>query len=266
MDDTTTPLRTGWEPDTAPDDTIARQALLAHVARAVGVARAQGRPVLEGDGFVATDLGIPGLFGNQAFLLDPARVDEALEHLDEVFAPGQGFLLGSPFPLPDLRSRRFEPVGHPPLMYLPRADRTRTLPQGLHIEEVRDAAALQTHVETLAGAFPLPEWSGLPAAAVFSPALLDDGATRFWIGSTADGPVCTSVTTIHAGVNLVEFVSTHPSARGHGFGEAITWAAATADPELPAVLLASDDGRPVYQRMGFLTVERWTLWVRPGRA
>ena len=33
----------------------------------------------------------------------------------------------------------------------------------------------------------------------------------------------------------------------------------------PAVLIASDEGRPVYSRMGYLAVERWTAWLRPPR-
>jgi len=50
--------------------------------------------------------------------------------------------------------------------------------------------------------------------------------------------------------------------RGKGYGAAVTEAAATAVPEEPAVLLASDDGRHVYERTGFLAVDRWTLWTR----
>lgn len=56
-----------------------------------------------------------------------------------------------------------------------------------------------------------------------------------------------------------------PGARGRGAGAAVTWAATLADPEVPAVLVASDDGRPTYERMGYLPLERWTAWLRPIR-
>ena len=68
---------------------------------------------------------------------------------------------------------------------------------------------------------------------------------------------------VAAGVNLVEMVATAPTARGRGYGAAVTWAASTVDPALPAVLIASDPGRPVYERLGFLPVSRWTFWHRP---
>jgi hypothetical protein len=31
------------------------------------------------------------------------------------------------------------------------------------------------------------------------------------------------------------------------------------------VLIASDDGRPLYERMGYLAIERWTAWLRLAR-
>ena len=34
-----------------------------------------------------------------------------------------------------------------------------------------------------------------------------------------------------------------------------------ADPTRPAMLIASDLGQPVYARMGYLRVTRFTLWV-----
>jgi len=44
----------------------------------------------------------------------------------------------------------------------------------------------------------------------------------------------------------------------------VTWAASSIDPSLPAVLIASDDGRPVYDRLGYLSIARWTLWLGEG--
>jgi hypothetical protein len=52
-------------------------------------------------------------------------------------------------------------------------------------------------------------------------------------------------------------------ARGRGYGEAVTWAATQVGSGLPAVLIASDPGRPVYERMGFVALSRWTFWHRP---
>jgi hypothetical protein len=58
---------------------------------------------------------------------------------------------------------------------------------------------------------------------------------------------------------------TVPEARRRGVGTALTWRAALADPARPAALLASDLGRGVYERMGFLPLLRFTLWSRERR-
>jgi hypothetical protein len=89
------------------------------------------------------------------------------------------------------------------------------------------------------------------------------GSTHFYTGFVAGRPVATAAGHVAAGVNLVEMVSTAHPARGCGYGEAVTWAATLVDPELPSVLLASDAGRPIYERMGFAAVTRWTMWHRP---
>jgi len=59
----------------------------------------------------------------------------------------------------------------------------------------------------------------------------------------------------------VEFVATVPEARGRGYGEAVTWSATMAEPDLPAMLIATDMGRPVYERMGYAALARWTFLV-----
>lgn len=62
-------------------------------------------------------------------------------------------------------------------------------------------------------------------------------------------------------VTAVELVSTRPEARGRGIGAAMTMAAARVEPDRPALLIASDDGRGVYRRLGFVPLLRYTLWL-----
>jgi hypothetical protein len=64
-------------------------------------------------------------------------------------------------------------------------------------------------------------------------------------------------------VNDVEWVSTRSQHRRWGIGQALTWAATLAAPELPAVLIASDDGQGVYESMGFVRLLRLIMWHRP---
>jgi GNAT superfamily N-acetyltransferase len=59
----------------------------------------------------------------------------------------------------------------------------------------------------------------------------------------------------------VDNIATLESARGRGYGLALTAAAAAVDPSKPATLIASDLGRPVYDRLGFVAVMRFTYWL-----
>jgi GNAT superfamily N-acetyltransferase len=84
---------------------------------------------------------------------------------------------------------------------------------------------------------------------------------RMFVG-LVDGRGVTGATSIVGhGVNHVEWVATLESARGKGYGAAITWAATLADATVPAMLIASDMGRPVYERMGYVALDRWTFLV-----
>jgi GNAT superfamily N-acetyltransferase len=65
------------------------------------------------------------------------------------------------------------------------------------------------------------------------------------------------------GQNDVEWISVHEDCRGKGYGAALTWAATLADPSLPATLIASDPGQPVYERMGYVRLTRMSMWFRP---
>ena len=78
-----------------------------------------------------------------------------------------------------------------------------------------------------------------------------------------DGATALATASAHsaAGVTLVESVAAMPAARGRRVGGAVTVAATVAFPGQGAVLLASDDGQPVYERLGYHRLERWTVWL-----
>jgi hypothetical protein len=116
---------------------------------------------------------------------------------------------------------------------------------------VLDAPGLPVWSRVLATGFPAPESPAPPAPL--------GGPTRFWLApSTASRPLSH---TAH-GLVSVEAVATLPDHRGRALGAVAAWAATLAQPELPAVLTASDGGIGVSRRMSFLPVVRWTMWFR----
>lgn len=84
---------------------------------------------------------------------------------------------------------------------------------------------------------------------------------RFFVGYVDDVPVATAGAYVGADITLVELVSTRPEFRGRGIGAAITAAATFAEPQQPAMLISSDDGRGVYGALGYLPLQRHTLWL-----
>jgi len=56
-------------------------------------------------------------------------------------------------------------------------------------------------------------------------------------------------------------ISARPEVRGRGVGRAVTAAATVVAPDRPAMLISSDDGRPVYERLGYVaygqTPDEW---------
>jgi hypothetical protein len=102
-------------------------------------------------------------------------------------------------------------------------------------------------------------------SALADPSMLG-GGVRLFVADLDGIPVATSGVHIGRGLNDVEWVSTLPACRGRGVGAAVTWAATLAEPALPAVLIASDLGQSVYERMGYIRIQRLTMWHRPPTA
>jgi Acetyltransferase (GNAT) domain len=256
-------LTDGWEAGLAPADSLIRQAVLVHCSFAVNAARRIGRPWLEDDDVAAGYTIERGQLGNWVVLKRPS-VDHAavVDRLSRLFAPSAPYLMVSAWPSPDLRPLGLGLVGHPPLMLRPPGPPLDQRWTACTLRWVVGGQGVVDAERVLVEGYPLPELQPLqPGSALDSRLLADD--TRLVVAYDGDEPVATAAAHSACGVTLVENVATLPAARGKGAGTAVTAAATTAFAGQPAVLIASDAGQPIYQRLGYLRVERWTAWLRP---
>jgi len=256
-------LTTGWERDLDPADSLVREGVDAHVswARALTTA-ARGR-------FVETDAFCAGFGGGASALLNWAIVTRPPEDwgavaaaIVEAYGPDASAVVVSPFPTPDLAPFGLGLVGHPPFMLRPTSTVTEPPRTTVDVREALDRDALVAAERVLVEGYPMPDMADLPPGDFYRPDVVD-GTTRVFVGYADGEAVATAAAHSAAGLTVVENVAVLGSARGRGAGAALTWAATTAWPGQPAVLIASDDGQPVYERLGYLRVVRWTCWVKP---
>jgi hypothetical protein len=256
-------LPDGWDPGSPRDDSLTRAYAEGWGDLCEDLGRAGGHAAKRTDDFVAYDSHAPFPFVNPSVLLRPvldAR-DPVLDELTDFFEPDNEntpFLVLSATPMPSLVERGWTLMGHPPLMIRPVGPADVPEPEGLEIVEVRDADTLAEFDRTMVEAFPVP---GMQGRRQFGPGVLDAPGWTMWLGYVDGTPVATSAVHIKDGFSDVEWISTMPEYRGRRIGEAMTWRATLAAPDRPAMLFASDDGQPVYERMGYLRLSRLTLWV-----
>jgi GNAT superfamily N-acetyltransferase len=254
-------LADGWGPAEPDDDTLVRAGIASIADRLRHQARAVGVPVVDDGHVVAAALAPSGMFSNAMLVVrPPSDWGGVVEQLRALAPAGTVRLLMSPLPTPDLRPMGLQLVGHPPFMVRPAGGTAPTIPSGVTISEITDADELCEFERTLIEGYPMPDMDPATVPILFPPAYLGAGSHAY--AAYVDGQmVATAAAHVAAGVNHVEFVATRPGHRGRGIGAAVTWAATVAEPSLPAVLIASDDGRGVYEGLGYLAVLRWTLWM-----
>jgi len=95
---------------------------------------------------------------------------------------------------------------------------------------------------------------------------LEAEGLAFNLGLASGKPVATSASFVSKGVGAIFAVSTLARARGHGYGEAMTWAAVLDGVSKgcsTVSLQASPSGFPIYHRMGFRQVFDFQEWAVP---
>ncbi len=261
-------LTTGWESDAPVDDSLLRRFLSCWASACETFAGAGGGRALRTPDFAAADYGRPSGWFNSATLLappDPARFDAVLDDIEAFFGSGTGeAVLLSAWPLPDLRARGWRLEGHPPLLARP--------PAGLvpppacppvDIVDVTDAAELAEWERVAAEGYPLPELLPVRPGAIADPSLLDDPRLRFTLGREAGEAVSLGALFVEAGIGCFTLGVTQPPARGRGHWRAHAIRRLLAAPDLWMTGIFSDSSRPPAERLGFLPLFRFTLWVRP---
>jgi hypothetical protein len=252
-------LTHGWEPELAAEDSLLREMVLAMARRMeVSAARPGGR-CQRTDAALFADLASPFPFDNGVVVLQPPDLVDLGEIIGQAltFFADRPWILFSMWPTPDLAAFGLSLVGHPPVMVRPPGGELPDAPEGLEIVEVCDHGQLEQFTTVLAQGFGLPGGVGVVA----DPSVLGT-ELRLFLGYAGGEPVAVAGAGTVGAINEVDWVATMPQARGNGYGEALVWRATMARPDRPAVLLASDDGQPLYARMGYLRMVRATVWER----
>ena len=214
-------------------------------------------------GAVALTSGVPvGLF-NPVFAFDP--IDDPPALVDAVCALDRPFTL---YFRDEVNAALVEAcdaqpalIEHhrPPIMVLSTAPTPPSPPGGLSIDEVTlDTLEDLAHVLSLGFGMP-PEL----VAMVVTPAFLERGPFTTYLATLDGTPVATAASFRDGhGTRGIYNVATVPDARGRGVGAAVTVAAAAWSPGDVVVLQATEQGRPVYERLGFDTPARYRQYER----
>lgn len=260
-------LTDGWDDAVDVSDSLLRRFVHHHAATVAAFATSLGGGETVLDGAHVADVGRPAGFWNAVTLTRPPRDWDGL--LDDVLATVDGgrgeVLLWSAWPTPDLRRRGFDLYGHPPLLVrpphdaVPAAERAGTV----SLTEVRDPAGLAAWEQVVVDGYPLPELQPFTHGTVAGPDVLGDARVRLWVGNEGDDAVSVGTSFDAFGLASLALGVTLPTARGRGhwWAHATTRLRAHADRWVAGIF--SDHSRPLAEALGFVPINRFTLWRIP---
>jgi GNAT superfamily N-acetyltransferase len=233
-------------------------------------ASAMGGRRVRWDDAWAADSGLPSRMFNRAIIirrLDPSSAAELAERILRFYGSrpdGGPYLVVDTWATLDLEPYGFKRWLTLPFMIRAPGGTPETRPD-LEIRPVQSKSDMAMFVRALVEGFAISELTNLPPSRIMDERVLADGAMRCWIAFRDGQPIGTSVAYVSDGIVGVYLVSVVPSARRQGLGEALTWHAALADSAAPSTLQASTLGRPVYERMGYLTALECQTWIKTAR-
>lgn len=260
-------LTNGWEPDLPPDDSLLRQYLFHWAAYCDVYARAGGGRTHRTGGYAAADLGRPtGYFNSATLLAPPAAPTQVLNELADFFGTGHGeVLLWSAWPLPEaeVAAHGWRLQGHPPLLLRPP---TTMLPPPMapdvDVRPVRTAADLATWERVVIEGYPMPELAGAASGDLAHPSLLADSRLGFWVGYQQDRAVSVGTSFEDCGIASFALGVTRPEARRQGHWMRHARERLLRHPDVWMTGVFSDYSRPGAQSIGFLPIQRLTLWAK----
>jgi hypothetical protein len=256
-------FETGYGPTTASGDNLTNDFQQEMARSYLALAIARGDRNARRSGVVTmSDAELPLPFWNRAALEQPiSRADQIVPALRDFYGrEGPPFLLDSAWPTPDLRPHGFTLMGHPPLMIRPPRVALPPAPPELHITRV-DATRAADLERTLIEGYPAPPMQPFERVRLFTPATFEAPDWRHFVGYVDNEPVVAGSSYVGDRLLRVENIATLERVRGRGYGSAITAAVIAADLSKPATLVASDLGRPIYEKLGFVAVARVSYWI-----
>jgi hypothetical protein len=258
-------LETGYGPSSPGGDNLLNDFVQESAASYAAFGAARGDRLGRVEGVVTLiDAGSPLPFINRAVLERPiVDLTTVLDHVRPFYdaGPATPFLLDSAWPTPDLGPIGFSPMGHPPLMVRLAGGPFPPAPPELRIVPVDDNRTAFDYERALIYGYPAPQLQPVTEVTLVTPRALDAPGWHHFVGYVDAEPVASGSGYVGDRLVRVDNIATLESARGKGYGLALTAAAAAVDPSKPATLVASDLGRGVYERLGFLAMSRSTYWL-----
>jgi GNAT superfamily N-acetyltransferase len=261
-------LETGYGDSTPAGDNLLNDFARGEATAFGALAAARGDRVMDDDALqlALLDSGSPAPYGNLAIARRPlgdGEWQQATMVMHEFFAqqPGGTFLVFAAWPTPDLRAFGFGLVGHPPLMARPPSPIEVPAIPGFEIRAVQDAPSAEAWESVLVDGYPVPELQPFSPGCFLPESALAAAGWTHYLGVLDGRAVATASAYVHDQYVQIEMVSALPDVRRRGLGHAITAAATATTTDRPAMLIASDAGKPTYLRMGYVPLLRYTLWA-----